>query len=226
MFDDSSYAELRRQMVKYQIESRGIKNEKILSAMQLVPRHLFVPEEVQKFAYDDGPLPIGWGQTISQPYIVALMTSLLALEGCENVLEIGTGSGYQAAILGKMVNAVHTVERHEALANQAQKTINALDLPNVFIHVGDGSMGWQDAMPYQAIMITAASPNPPGPVLQQLDEGGRLVLPVGPRRHQDLQLWRRENDVFNYESIIPVAFVPLMGEYGWDEEQWDRSLFG
>jgi len=224
MIENSEYIGLREQMVKDQIEGRGIRAQKILEVMRTVPRHLFIPQNMRQFAYEDGPLPIGSGQTISQPYIVALMTNLLGLEGNETVLEIGTGSGYQAAILAGMVDSVHTVERHEALAIQAEKVLKDLGINNVFIHVDDGSKGWYESMPYQAIMITAASPAPPEPVLQQLDEGGRLVLPVGARRHQDLQLWKRENDKFSFDSIIPVAFVPLLGEHGWDNEQWDESF--
>ncbi len=225
MINESKFDTLRDQMVKYQIEGRGIKNKGVLNAMRTIPRHYFIPENMRQFAYEDGPLPIGSGQTISQPYIVALMTNLLGLTGQENVLEIGTGSGYQAAILSQLADTVHTIEYHETLALQAGKVINDLGIKNVHVHVCDGSNGWEEAMPYQAIMITAASPEPPKPILQQLDNGGRLVLPVGARRHQDLQLWKRENGQYSYESIIPVAFVPLLGEHGWDNEKWNASLY-
>jgi protein-L-isoaspartate(D-aspartate) O-methyltransferase len=178
---------------------------------------------VQEHAYDDSPLPIGSGQTISQPYIVALMTSLVALQGDEIVLEIGTGSGYQAAVLACLAKTVHTIERHAALAGWAGSTLEDLAYKNVFVHLGDGSLGWPDAAPYQAIIVTAAAPRPPQPLLDQLDEGGRLVIPVGERRLQDLQVWQREGEHFTWETIIPVAFVPMRGEHGWKEDQWPEN---
>jgi protein-L-isoaspartate(D-aspartate) O-methyltransferase len=207
-------------MVYEQIERRGIRHPGVLHAMRTVPRHLFVPPELQEQAYDDGALGIGSGQTISQPYIVALMTSLLALQGDENVLEVGTGSGYQAAILSYLSATVHTVERHADLARAAAMRLRSLGIDNVFVHEGDGSEGWPEAAPYQAIMVTAAAPSLPKALADQLDVGGRLILPVGVRRSQELQLWQRENDHLDYESIIPVAFVPLRGKYGWRDEDW------
>jgi protein-L-isoaspartate(D-aspartate) O-methyltransferase len=190
--------------------------------MRQVPRHLFVPPDVRHLAYHDGPLPIGDGQTISQPYIVALMTSLLALKGDENVLEIGTGSGYQAAILSRLAKTVHTVERHINLAVRASQTLQELGYTNVFVHHGDGTLGWPEAAPYDAILVTAAAPTAPPPLLEQLADGGYLVLPVGNRFSQDLQRWQRTGQHYQTESFLPVAFVPLLGKYGWKEELWEE----
>jgi protein-L-isoaspartate(D-aspartate) O-methyltransferase len=221
METDDLYQEDRCQMVKKQIVGRNIHNRRLLEVMQQVPRHLFVPEDVRHLAYRDGPLPIGDGQTISQPYIVALMTVLLKLEGDENVLEIGTGSGYQAAILSQLAKTVHTVERHPRLATRASHTLQELGYTNVFVHQGDGSLGWPEAAPYDAIMITAAAPAVPPPLLQQLGEEGRLVLPIGNRFNQDLQRWQRVGTRYQPESFLPVAFVPLLGVHGWVEELWE-----
>ena len=157
------YEAVRKLMVSEQIERRGIKNPRLLDVLRKVPRHRFVSAELEKKAYDDGPLPIGAGQTISQPFIVALMTSLLGLQGDENVLEIGTGSGYQAAILANLAKTVHTVERHAGLAEQARRVLAELGLANVFVHLADGSLGWPESAPYQAIIVTAAAPRPPQP---------------------------------------------------------------
>ncbi len=219
------YEAARRLMVSEQIERRGIKNPLLLDVLRNLPRHRFVSAELEKKAYDDGPLPIGAGQTISQPFIVALMTSLLRLQGDENVLEIGTGSGYQAAILANLAKTVHTVERHAGLAEQARRVLSDLGLDNVFVHLADGSIGWPESAPYQAIIVTAAAPRPPQPLLEQLDpRNGRLVIPVGSHPEQDLQVWQSENGRLDWESIIPVAFVPMRGTYGWKEEEWqDRS---
>lgn len=211
---------LRKEMVMTQIKNRGITNHRILDVMCEIPRHLFVPPDMQGVAYEDGALPIGCGQTISQPYIVALMTNLLELKGDENVLEIGTGSGYQAAILGRLAKTVHTVERHPELAERARQVLAETGLTNVQVHVGDGSLGWKDAAPYQAILVTAAAPAPSEPLLSQLDEGGWLVLPVGSRHGQELQRWQREGDTFLQENILPVAFVPLRGKHGWKKNEW------
>ena len=217
---DERFEEKRLEMVYAQIEGRGLNEPRLLQCLRSVPRHRFVPLDVQEHAYDDSPLPIGSGQTISQPYIVALMTSLAALKGDENVLEIGTGSGYQAAVLSCLAKTVHTVERHPALSIWASSKLEDLGYKNVSVHQGDGSLGWPEAAPYQAIIVTAAAPRPPQPLLDQLDEGGRLVIPVGERRLQDLQVWQREGQQFTWETIIPVAFVPLRGELGWKEDQW------
>ena len=216
----SDFEEKRQEMVYAQIEQRGLTEPRLLQCLRSVPRHRFVPLDVQEHAYDDGPLPIGSGQTISQPYIVALMTSLAGLQGGENVLEIGAGSGYQAAVLACLAKTVHTIERHPALAGWAASTLADLGYENVSVHLGDGSLGWPEAAPYQAILVTAAAPRPPQPLLDQLAEGGRLIIPVGERRQQELQVWQREGGHFTWETIIPVAFVPMRGEHGWKEDQW------
>lgn len=202
-------------MVSDQIKRRGLNNPRLLQAFMDVPRHRFVPSEMENEAYNDYPLQIGFGQTISQPYIVALMTSLLGLEGNEKVLEIGTGSGYQAAILAQMAKTVHTIECLPELAENAQKTLHHLKYQNIYVHQGDGSIGWIDNAPYQGILVTAASPEAPQPLLDQLDEGARLIIPIGPQGEQQLQVWQRENGRFSFESIIQVVFVPLRGKYGW-----------
>ena len=170
---------------------------------------------MQEHAYADYPLPIGYEQTISQPYIVALMTSLLNLQGTEKVLEIGTGSGYQAAVLSLLAANVHSVELVAPLAEQAAETLRSLECNNVQVHVGDGSLGWENDAPYDAILVTASAPSVPPPLLAQLKPEGRLVLPVGGRGNQTLELWTQENHIWQPQEIIPVAFVPLRGNYGW-----------
>jgi protein-L-isoaspartate(D-aspartate) O-methyltransferase len=220
MEDENYYANLRKNMVNEQIISRGIDDERLLDALRSVPRHWFVPEEYANIAYTDGPLPIGHGQTISQPYIVALMTELLELDGKENVLEVGTGSGYQAALLAYLARQVHTIERHEALAEKAEKVLLKLGLTNVLVHVGDGSLGLPEHSPFQAIMITAAAPRVPQPLFDQLDDGGRLILPEGGAGGQMLDRWRKQGDKYKQEHITPVAFVPLRGQHGWKENTW------
>ena len=205
----------RKRMVDRQIAIRGISSPDVLDAFLDVPRHLFVPKNQQLHAYQDSPLPIGLGQTISQPYIAAYMTDLLQLTGAERVLEIGTGSGYQAAILGILADQVHTIERHPSLADKADRLLQSLGYENVRVHVGDGTQGLPEHAPYQAIMVTAAAPDVPSPLLDQLGEGGRLVMPVGGRGGQVLLLYRREGDEFHREDMAPVAFVPLIGEHGW-----------
>jgi protein-L-isoaspartate(D-aspartate) O-methyltransferase len=220
MEDEAYYANLRSRMVTDQIISRGIHDERVLEALRRVPRHWFVPEEYINVAYTDGPLPIGNGQTISQPYIVALMTELMELEGGENVLEVGTGSGYQAALLGNLARQVHTIERHEALAEKAEKILMKLGLTNVVVHVGDGSLGLPKYAPYEAIMVTAAAPRVPQPLFDQLVEGGWLVLPEGSTGGQMLNRWRMQEGEYHQEHITPVAFVPLRGQHGWKEDNW------
>jgi len=210
---------LRLQMVNEQIARRGLQDERLLEAFRRVPRHLFVPPPYRHLAYADTPLPIGYGQTISQPYIVALMLSLLHLRGHEKVLEIGTGSGYQAALLACLAQEVHTVEYISELAEEAAQRLKALGFENVFCHVGDGSLGWPPAAPYHGIVVAAAAPQVPQPLLEQLAEGGRLVIPVGNRKYQDLQVWERHGEQVESESFLPVAFVPLRGTFGWQEEE-------
>ncbi len=220
---EKDFEKLREEMVTKQIQGRGLTEPRLLQAMRSVPRHRFVPLEIQDQAYHDGPLPIGSGQTISQPYIVALMTSLAQLSGNENVLEVGTGSGYQAAVLASLAKTVHTIELFSGLAGWANQTLDELGYKNVAVHIGDGTLGWPAAAPYQAILVTAAAPHPPQPLLDQLDRDGRLVIPVGDRPQQYLQVWQRQGQQFDIESIIPVAFVPLRGEMGWKEDQWPDS---
>jgi protein-L-isoaspartate(D-aspartate) O-methyltransferase len=209
----------RKQMVEEQLKRRGLSDKRLLTAFESVPRHLFVPEECRYAAYDDGPLPIGFGQTISQPYIVALMTDLLRLKGKECVLEVGTGSGYQAAILGMLTEEVHTVEYLPELANKAGKLLQELGFDNVHVHFGDGSLGWPEFAPYQGILVAAAAPKAPKALLEQLEDGGRLILPVGGRAMQSLEIWERNGNEFNNKSETAVAFVPLRGEQGWDQEK-------
>lgn len=217
LMEDALYASEREQMVETQIVRRGVRDVRVLEAMREVPRHLFVAPEYRYLAYSDGPLPIGHGQTISQPYIVALMSELLQLKGDEKVLEVGTGSGYQAAVLSYLAREVHTIERYANLARYAAVILKELGLDNVHVHTGDGSKGLPEHAPFDAIIVTAAAPNIPRPLLDQLKDGGRLVIPVGGRGGQVLERWVRQGERYDYESIIPVAFVPLVGEQGWKD---------
>jgi protein-L-isoaspartate(D-aspartate) O-methyltransferase len=213
------YRNERKWMVENTIASRGVHDERVLHAIGELPRHLFVPQADRKDAYADHPLPVGCGQTISQPYIVALMTELLHLSGNEKVLEIGTGSGYQAALLGLLAREVHTIEQHIELSERAKKVISGLQIDNVCFHTGDGSLGLPNEAPFNGIIVTAGAPLLPQPLLDQLADGGRLVIPVGSRFSQDLQLWWRDGKKVNSESICPVVFVPLRGQHGWDGEK-------
>lgn len=214
------YERAQKRMVKKQIARRGLQDPRLLAAFESVPRRLFVPKEYRYSAYDDGPLPIGFSQTISQPYIVALMTNLLGLKGDERVLEVGTGSGYQAAILGMMAAEVHTVEYLPELAEKADKLLKELSMDNVHVHFGDGSLGWPEAAPYAGILVAAAAPQAPQVLLEQLEDGGRLVLPVGGRGIQNLEVLERDGDAFNSNTVTAVSFVPLRGEQGWDLKKW------
>ena len=209
------YERERRWMVEEQIKRRGVHDARLLAALESVPRHMFVPESYRNAAYDDGPLPIGFGQTISQPYIVALMTDLLRLKGNERVLEVGTGSGYQAAILGTMAAEVHTVEYLSELAASADKLLKGLGMDNVHVHFGDGSLGWLEFAPYKGILVAAAAPETPKALLEQLDDDGRLVVPVGPRGMQNLEVWVKHGDKYDKKVTTAVAFVPLRGKQGW-----------
>ena len=213
------YERERKQMIQEQIERRGLHESRLLTAFECVPRHQFVPEDYRYAAYEDGPLPIGFGQTISQPYIVALMTDILKLNGNERVLEVGTGSGYQAAILGLMTEEVHTIEYIPELATQADKLLKSLGIDNVHVHFGDGSLGLPEFAPYRGILVAAAAPEVPQALLDQLEDSGRLVLPVGARGMQILEIWERHGDEFDNRTETAVAFVPLRGEQGWDKEK-------
>ncbi len=201
-------------MVDVQIRQRGVTDEDVLAAMAKVPRHEFVPDDLQNQAYADHPLPIGYGQTISQPYIVALMTELLELKKTDRVLEVGTGSGYQAAILSKIVAEVYTVEIIEALAREASQRLARLGYENVHVTQGDGYYGWQEHAPYEAIIVTAAPDHVPQPLVQQLKEGGRMVVPVGPPGgYQELWKITKEGTKTVKRNITGVLFVPLTGEH-------------
>lgn len=201
----------RDAMVDLQIVERGIRDKTVLDTMRKVPRHRFVPDDVAPMAYDDGPLPIGFGQTISQPYIVAYMTEALELDGHEVVLEIGTGSGYQAAVLAEIVKHVFSIEIVEPLANQARTTLHNLGYRNVTVREGDGYLGWPEAAPFDAIILTAAPDHVPQPLLNQLTIGGRLILPKG-TYPQELKLVKRTPKGFEEKTLLPVAFVPMTGQ--------------
>jgi protein-L-isoaspartate(D-aspartate) O-methyltransferase len=217
--DDAFLASERAAMVEDQIARRGVHDPRVLEAMRLVPRHCFVLPEYRHLAYTDGPLPIGGGQTISQPYIVALMSELLELKGDEKVLEVGTGSGYQAAVLAHLASEVHSIECRADLARYAARILEDLQLDRVHVHVGDGSLGLPEYAPYTAIIVTAAAPKVPQVLLDQLEERGRLVIPVGSRGAQFLERWRRWEHNFESQTIIPVAFVPLVGKQGWTDQK-------
>lgn len=214
--DEARFARERNQMVVDQLMTRGIRDPRVISVFELTPRHVFVPEEERQWSYDDYPLPIGFGQTISQPYIVALMTQSLGLTGSEKVLEVGTGSGYQAAILSQLAAQVHTIEIIPELTDRARTTFADLGIGNINTHVGDGSVGLQQHAPFDAIIVTAAAPRVPHLLLEQLNDGGRLIIPVGSKGYQELELWTRSGTAFTTRTIIPVAFVPLRGEQGWN----------
>ncbi|MDW3228766.1 MAG: protein-L-isoaspartate(D-aspartate) O-methyltransferase [Acidobacteriota bacterium] len=205
----SAYDEERKDMVEYQIRRRGIKDNKVLEAMGKVARHLFVPEEMKDLAYQDEPLPIGKGQTISQPYIVAFMTEALKLSGNEKVLEIGTGSGYQTAILAEIAREVYTVELIPELSRRAQSVLNELGYTNIHYLIGDGSRGWPEESPYEAILVSAAPATIPEPLVDQLKVGGRMIIPVG-TDFQELALVTRKKEGWDEDRLIGVRFVPLI----------------
>lgn len=206
---------LRYRMVEEQLIPRGICNEKVLNAFRKVPRHKFIPNENLVNAYGDYPLPVGEGQTISQPYMVALMTQCLDLKGDERVLEIGTGSGYQLAILAELAKEVYSVERIAILAQRAKTTLDALGYTNIKIKVGDGTEGWDEFAPYDGIIVTAGAPSVPEPLVGQLAEDGRLAIPIGGAFSQILMLIRKEEGKITEEEICGCVFVPLIGKYGW-----------
>ncbi len=209
------FKELRDFMVKTQLIPRGIKDERVLNAMKKVPRHLFIDESMQYKAYDDMALPIGEGQTISQPYMVAVMTQLLELKGNEKVLEIGTGSGYQAAILAELAKEVYSVERVTALATMAEERFHSLGYNNIHVKMGDGTLGWPEEAPFDRIIITAGTPKIPDPLIEQLSEKGIIIAPVGERFSQQLLKVKKSNGKLLEDYHTPCVFVPLIGEYGW-----------
>jgi len=223
MVKPAAFKDQRKKMVHEQIFLRGIRDERVLRAMLEVPRHLFVPKKLQNRAYHDGALQIAKQQTISQPYIVARMSELLRLGGGETVLEIGTGSGYQAAILSKLAGKVYTLELHQQLADGAAEILARLGIQNVRVICADGSCGWPQAAPYDAILVAAAAPKVAAPWLEQLKDGGRLTLPVGGPQGQYLQYWERQGNRYDHEDIVSVSFVPLRGKYGWKKGEWDRD---
>ena len=211
------FKQQRERMITQQIEARGINDAAILRAMRLVPREVFVPETYQIYAYDDTPLPIPNQQTISQPYVVALMIRALRLSPSDNVLEIGTGSGYAAALLGQIAREVHSVERHKKLVNYARRRLSMLAYDNVFVHHGDGTLGWVENAPYHAIVVAAGGPDVPMSLKSQLEIGGRLVMPVGSseRRQHLICLTRDRDGKYRRTDLGAVAFVPLIGKEGW-----------
>jgi protein-L-isoaspartate(D-aspartate) O-methyltransferase len=214
-----AYWQLRERMVDEQLGGRDISDRRVLEAMRSVPRHRFVPQDAAELAYIDAPLPIGFRQTISQPYIVALMTQLLRLHGDETVLEVGTGSGYQAAVLSRLARRVYTVERIPELAAAAQRVLAEVGADNVEVHIADGSGGLPPAAPFDAILVAAAAPKAPRPLLDQLADGGRLVVPVGTIDGQILERWTRRGLDFTCDRATPVCFVPLLGSHGWENDR-------
>jgi protein-L-isoaspartate(D-aspartate) O-methyltransferase len=211
------YRLARERMVETQIKARGIKDERVLKAMLKVPRHLFVDEALRDQAYGDFPLPIGEGQTISQPYIVALMTEALELKRNERVLEIGTGSGYQTAILAELALWVYTIERFPTLLERAKKVLKELGYKNISFKLDDGTLGWKEAAPFDAIIVTAASPDIPPPLVEQLAEGGRMVIPIGDEFSQTLIKGVKKGGKLHTKALEPVRFVKLVGAYGFKE---------
>jgi protein-L-isoaspartate(D-aspartate) O-methyltransferase len=212
--EDDDLADARRRMVEEQIRARGVSDPAVLAALGSVPRHLFIPEDERAGAYADRPLPIGSGQTISQPYIVALMTSLLELKPGARVLEVGTGSGFQAAVLSRIAGEVYTIEILKPLAERARHTLADLGYRNVHVREGDGFQGWPEAAPFDGIIVTAAPPSVPEPLLRQLKVGGKLVIPVGNRDALQnlLVLTKRADGSFDRASVLPVRFVPMTGQ--------------
>jgi protein-L-isoaspartate(D-aspartate) O-methyltransferase len=207
---------MRRAMIEQQLAVRGIRDLAVLDAMAEVPREEFVPPALASQAYEDRPLPIGEGQTISQPYIVALMTESALLRPTDRVLEVGTGSGYQAAVLSRIVSEVYTIERFPLLMEEAQRHLMALEFTNVMSMVGDGTKGWPDYAPYDAILVTAASPTPPDSLIEQLAPGGRLIIPVGDQMMQTLlRITKTPTGELAQEPLEAVRFVPLVGDEGW-----------
>jgi protein-L-isoaspartate(D-aspartate) O-methyltransferase len=213
-----NFQKARERMVESQLIARGVKDPRVLDAMRKIPRHMFVDEALQNQAYNDHPLPIGDKQTISQPYIVALMTEALRLQGNEKVLEIGTGSGYQTAVLAELADRVFSIERIAALSFRANQILRKLGYSNCILRIADGTMGWPDESPFDAIIVTAGSPSAPQPLIDQLAVGGRLVLPVGDHLSQELTLVERAPEGIRKTPMGGVRFVALVGKWGWEEE--------
>jgi len=209
-----NYEEKRAAMVRNQIKSRGIRDEKVLNAMLKVERHRFVPSSYRSEAYEDYPLPIGEGQTISQPYIVAFMTEALRLKPEDRMLEVGTGSGYQAAVLAEICDSVFTIEIFPSLASSASQVLTELGYDNIFIKTGDGYLGWEEHAPFDCIMVTCSPTHIPKPLEEQLAEGGRMIIPVGAVYTQELYLFEKKKGKLTQKSILPVRFVPMIDEKG------------
>ncbi|MEW6685826.1 MAG: protein-L-isoaspartate(D-aspartate) O-methyltransferase [Candidatus Edwardsbacteria bacterium] len=210
-----NFEKSRNLMVEQQLKRRGIKDPRVLEVMNKVPRHLFVDEALQERAYDDYPLPIGEGQTISQPYMVAAMTEALELEGNEKILEIGTGSGYQTAILAELANQVFSIERLAKIARRAREVLDKLGYQNIAIRMGDGTIGWNEFAPYDRVLITAGAPDVPKPLLEQLTEDGKMVIPLGDLYSQVLTVVEKNNSKSKIHRLFGCVFVPLIGKYGW-----------
>ena len=212
-----NYEKERSRMVDEQLAGRGVRDERVLAVMRKIPRHEFLPEGIRGMAYNDSALPLGEGQTMSQPYMVALMTESLRLKGTERVLEIGTGSGYQAAVLAELCEKVYTVERIKTLADKARATLDRLGYKSVAIKVYDGTYGWKEMAPFDAIIVSAGSPDIPAPLMEQLKVGGRMSIPVGDRYGQQLVTVVKAAEGMITERSIPCVFVPLIGNHGWKE---------
>jgi protein-L-isoaspartate(D-aspartate) O-methyltransferase len=215
--DGDEFTVQRAEMIEKQLRRRGVRDSGVLAAMVAVPREEFVPKEFRQRAYEDAPLPIGEGQTISQPYIVAAMTAALHLNGSDHVLEIGTGCGYQAAILSHLAKIVFTIESRSQLASSAAARLDRLGLENVHVHCGDGTLGLPELAPFDAILVAAAAPSVPEPLRAQLAEGGRLILPVGDADSQELLHIERHGNSFETRTLEACRFVPLIGYHGWKE---------
>ena len=215
--EGDSYGGYRTRLVET-LRRKGVRDLSVLRAIQMVPRHLFVPESVRHRAYDDVALPIGSGQTISQPYVQARYLELIGLTGQEKVLEIGTGSGYQTALLALVTSMVFSVERFAGLAQSARAALATAGVRNVTVLVGDGTLGWRPFAPYDAILVSAASPEVPAPLVEQLAPGGRMVIPLGDRASQSLTLVERQGEGVRTSTIADVRFVPLVGEFGFRQE--------
>jgi protein-L-isoaspartate(D-aspartate) O-methyltransferase len=215
--EGDSYGGYRSRLVEV-LQRKGVRDLSVLRAVQMVPRHLFVPESVRHRAYDDTALPIGSGQTISQPYVQARYLELIGLTGREKVLEIGTGSGYQTALLALLASMVFSVERVPHLAQSAKAALAAAGVRNVTVLVGDGTLGWRPFAPYDAILVSAASPEVPAPLVEQLASGGRMVIPLGDRNAQTLTVVERQGDDIRSRTVADVRFVPLVGEFGFQQD--------
>jgi protein-L-isoaspartate(D-aspartate) O-methyltransferase len=216
---ETELAQQRAEMVDAQLRRRGIYDERVLHAMETVPRHEFVPWQLQREAYRDSPVPIGEGQTISQPYIVGHMLQALQLGSQDKVLEVGTGTGYEAAVMSRIVQEVYTIERFASLAEAAKKSFDRLGYTNIHVLVGDGSRGYPEAAPYDAIIVAAAAPRVPEALLEQLGDGGRMIIPVGPSDLQQLFLVSKHDGNIKKRSLDACRFVPLVGEHGYAEER-------